>query len=201
VPQAPDRGVAIDVDSQGKPYVANDEGVIYRADAEGNNWSIVADTGGASDISISPFDKLWKVSRRNSNVYSYASPSWTKESTSDDPATTGANEGEGNNAKRISVSSTVAWTVNSSNKIWKYSKGIWSEVPGTAKDISVGAESSVFIITSVVDGWKGSSIHALTRIQGADSWQNLSVDPVAPTNLVRVTADKYGQPWVIDVHG
>ena len=70
VPQAPNRGVAIGVDSQGLPYVANDEGVVYRADAEGNNWSAVADTGGARDISISPLDKLWKVSRRNSHVYS-----------------------------------------------------------------------------------------------------------------------------------
>ena len=54
----------------------------------------------------------------------------------------------GETAKAISVGPDAAYIVNSANRVRKYYNGAWSDLPAEeAKDVGVGAEGSVFILT------------------------------------------------------
>ncbi len=95
-------------------------------------------------------------------------------------------------AMRVAVGSDgKPWVVNKSNLIFRHDGGInWTQIPGLATDIAVGADGSVFIIgideVSATGGnsickWTGSGWTTLTECAGT-----------------RIAVDAKGTPWVVN---
>ena len=94
-------------------------------------------------------------------------------------------------AIRVAVSPQgVPWVVNKSNLIYRYNGNTWDVMPGTATDIGIGADGSVFIIGTLdvsptggfnIQKWNGSGWDTLTECAG-----------------VRIAVDPHGIPWVVN---
>jgi hypothetical protein len=94
----------------------------------------------------------------------------------------------GGTAVRIAVDpSGNAWVVNGLQQIWKWTGSAWSQLPGTARDIGIGANGSVWIIGTTPDGYGSYSI----GVWNGSSWT--VIDGAA----VRISVDPAGNPWVI----
>lgn len=85
------------------------------------------------------------------------------------------------------------WVVNKSHLIYRYNGRLWDLMPGTANDIGIGADGSVFIIgtndVSPTGGydilkWDGSSWNALLNCAGT-----------------RIAVMPDGTPWVVNKSG
>jgi hypothetical protein len=91
-------------------------------------------------------------------------------------------------ALRIAVDpSGNAWVVNNLNQIWRWTGSAWSQLPGTATDIGVGANGSVWIIGTTPDGYGNYSI----GVWNGSSWT--VIDGAA----LRISVDPSGLPWVV----
>ncbi|HEY2580344.1 MAG TPA: tectonin domain-containing protein [Mucilaginibacter sp.] len=94
-------------------------------------------------------------------------------------------------AVRVAVSPQgVPWVVNKSNLIFRYNGNTWDQLPGTATDIGIGADGSVFAIStqpaSVSGGnsilkWNGSAWGTMLDCAG-----------------VHIAVDPHGTPWVVN---
>jgi hypothetical protein len=93
-------------------------------------------------------------------------------------------------AVKVAGNESVGWMINDQHKIFRWS-GInnqgWVEMPGSANDICVGADGSVFIIgTNVrVGGY------------GIYKWNGSSWIQYSSGAGIKVAGDAQGNPWVI----
>jgi hypothetical protein len=95
-------------------------------------------------------------------------------------------------AIRIAVSPQgIPWVVNKSNLIFRYNGTTWDQLPGTATDIGIGADGSVFAISNQfasptggnsIMKWNGSGWTTMPNCAG-----------------VHIAVDPHGIPWVVNL--
>jgi hypothetical protein len=86
------------------------------------------------------------------------------------------------------------WLVNSSNVLYKYSSGTWIQQNKTARDVGVGADGSVYIVSNELADSKGYKIYKL-NLNGT-SWQQ-----IPNGSGTEISCDKDGNPWIVDSQG
>lgn len=94
-------------------------------------------------------------------------------------------------AVRVAVSPQgVPWVITSSNQVLKYVNGAWQTMPGNASDIGIGADGSIFAISTVVYSpsggftilkWNGSAFTTMTDCSG-----------------IHIAVGPNGIPWVVN---
>ncbi|GJM12153.1 MAG: hypothetical protein DHS20C12_05560 [Pseudohongiella sp.] len=154
--------IRIDVGPDGNPWIVNDSHSIYRW--QDGVWQRMG--GNARDIGIGADGSVWVTS--GGGTYRY------------DPSVEGGWTGVRGSGVRIDVDPNgVPWVVDHTNDIHQLIAGRWVRRKGEARDISVGADGSVWIAgTSDDDGnhpvyrWTGE---AWNRVSG--SVRQISVGP------------------------
>lgn len=149
----------IDVGPDGKPWVVNKLGRIFKGDGDGG-WQVLP--GRATDIGVGTNGQVFITGAENGasggNIYTWneSAFSWTR---------------LGGEAIRVDVDANgKPWVVNKQNHIFKGDGfGGWEIMPGRATDIGVGANGKVCII-GVVDSIYGGTTYEL---QG-DNWESLN---------------------------
>lgn len=92
---------------------------------------------------------------------------------------------------RIAVSPAgVPWVVNKSHLIYRFNGTLWDVLPGTANDIGIGADGSVYIIGTTIASPTGG--FNIMKWNGVD-WVNL---PDCAGTRISVMPD--GTPWVVN---
>ena len=130
--RVPGAGVTISVQSNGAPWIVNSTGEIYR-------W--VTDhfepvEGRARDIGAEK--SIWVIDQ-DGLVYNWSHGSWLKDARAG-IATAG-------NAKRITIGPDGSpWVVNTAREIYQWTDGTFQKFPGSATDIGVGADRSVWMV-------------------------------------------------------
>jgi hypothetical protein len=100
-------------------------------------------------------------------------------------------------AQRVAIGKKAPWIVKKDNTVHKYENDRWvQDAVISAKDIGIGAEGSVYAITSVSTTRKG---YALKYLHPNGTWMDLR-DPQFATPLypALVNVDIYGKCWFID---
>jgi hypothetical protein len=98
-------------------------------------------------------------------------------------------------AIRIAVSPQgVPWVVNKSHLIFRYNgTTIWDQMPGTATDIGIGADGSVFAIgTQDVSPTGGYNIM---------KWNGTGWTTMSDCAGIHIAVDPHGTPWVVNRSG
>ena len=173
-------GERIMVDRSGNPWVINSDGEIYQR--RNNVWSLMP--GSASDISAGADGSIWIIGsdRDNRNyggngVYQLRGRNWTQVENID--------------ANRIAVDrSGNVWAINPDGAIYQKRRNSWNKMPGEAREITAGADGSVWIIgmDRQAEGygiykWNGSD---WSKSDGAGR---------------KIAVDRSGKPWVINDSG
>jgi hypothetical protein len=84
------------------------------------------------------------------------------------------------------------WMINAKGEIFRRVKDTWQHLPGSAKDIGVGADGSVWIIGTNPSGNKDNfGVHKWT---GKD-WAGVE------GGGVQISVDKSGSPWMVNAMG
>lgn len=95
-------------------------------------------------------------------------------------------------AIRIAVSPQgVPWVVTKTHTILKYNGSSWDQVPGTANDIGIGGDGSVFIIGTQFATATGGNV--IMKLNGT-TW-TLMPDCAG----VHIAVDPQGTPWVVNL--
>ena len=166
----PGLGVRIDVDPQGDAWVVNQAGNIFRWN--GRDWGAIA--GAATDIGIGAGGRIWAIGR-TAATGGYNILRWTGTSWQNMPGA----------AVRIDADPAGnAWVVNSAGNVFLWNSIGWTELPGRGRDISVGADGSVWLL-----GWNNvGGGYPVFRWNGRD-WT-----PVEG-GLVNISAGPKGVVW------
>ncbi|MDO3626792.1 tectonin domain-containing protein [Mucilaginibacter sp. BT774] len=94
-------------------------------------------------------------------------------------------------AVRVAVSPQgVPWVVNKSNLIFRYNGTTWDQMPGTATDIGIGKDGSVFII--------GTQFASVTGGNIIQKWNGSGWDTMPDCAGVHIAVDPTGTPWVVN---
>lgn len=168
--------VAISVDSNGQPWVVNQQGDIFYRDS---SWHKLP--GSARDIGVGGRDNsVWVIgSERTSGgyqIFHWNGAGWDKV------------DGGG---VRIAVDNHgKPWVVNDRGEIFRMAGHHWEKMPGAATDIAIGGDDSVWVIGT--DGRQhGYGIHHWVY----NSWQRVDGD------AVRIAVAQSGKPWVVNGEG
>lgn len=146
-----------------------------------DNWELLPGTGTdisvGADGSVFAIDTTIVTTSTGYRVVKWNGTAWTVVS--------------GGAGVRIAVDpSGMPWVVTKSNLIYKYNGSTWTLLPGTATDIGIGANGSVFAIDTTtasptggfrVVKWNGTGWTVMTGAAG-----------------VRVAVDSTGAPWVVN---
>lgn len=105
----------------------------------------------------------------------------------------------GGGAVRVAASIARPWVVNSVGNIYRRNSGVWEQVPGCATDIAAGGledgtqrPEEVWVTgCGTVSG--GFSIHKWN----GSGW----VTATGGIGAVRIAADQFGKPWIVDSSG
>jgi hypothetical protein len=185
----PGEGVAIEVDSKGLPWFVNKFGDIFQQ-AAGGTWSKVSDE--ATHMALTATDELYKVAKATARIEKWSDSAWVRKGTGARSIALGHNESwttQPDNAQK--------WTVQTDYSI-QYGDAAgstWTALAGTAKDIAVGSEESIFIISKVEQPYLGSTILKL-------DYQNLWATLLnTPTNPVKIEVDDLGSVWFNNLAG
>jgi hypothetical protein len=131
--------------------------------------------GEASAIAIGANGEVWAVSGSLREPGGYAVYHWNGERFARVP---------GAAAVRIAVDPFGnPWVVDSFNNLVHWSGGAWQKVRGSAKDVGIGADGSVWTV-----GIEG----------GLYQYRAGNLEKRFPGNFVRVAVDSSGEPWPID---
>jgi hypothetical protein len=143
--------IAIDVGPQG-PWVVNGQHNIF----QWNGTAFTGVSGGAIDVGVGANGDVWVVGTNAANqggnqIFKYNFAHSTPES---HIGWQGSSLSQG--AKRIDVAPDgSAWIVDSAGNIfhstqntsnWNPNTNAWSQVPGSASDVAVGADGSVYVV-------------------------------------------------------
>lgn len=94
-------------------------------------------------------------------------------------------------AIRVAVSPQgIPWVVTKSNLIFKYNGTSWDQMPGTATDIGIGADGSVFII--------GTEFATITGGNIIEKWNGSGWTKMADCAGIHIAVDPTGTPWVVN---
>jgi hypothetical protein len=169
--------VYIAVSPTGSPWVVNTDGSIY--ERVGSSWQLLP--GLANDIGIGADGSAWIIGD-DAMAGGYSVRRWNGS----------AWVAVGGAGVRIAVGKTgLPWIINASGEIWqRLANGTWQLMPGSAHDIGVGADGSVWITgTSPSCGGYGVSRWNGT---GWDQYDGLGFQiAVGPTGL----------PWLVNSPG
>src|SRR5262249_41581497 len=128
----PGSAVTISVQSNGSPWVVNGAGQIYHWATD--HFELLP--GLARDIGAEK--SVWLIDQ-DGLVYNWNHGDWVNNG--------GGGFTTAGNAKRITIGPDGApWVVNSAREIYHWTAGTFQKFPGTATDIGVGADGSVWII-------------------------------------------------------
>jgi hypothetical protein len=172
-------GIRITVDASGNPWVVNKSNLIYKYN--GSTWTQMPGTG--TDIGISS---------TNGSVYAinttlvtstggYQVVKWNT-------TTSGWDVVPGGAGVRIAVDgSGMPWVVNKSNLIFKYNGNTWTQLPGTATDIGIGADGTAYIV--------GTTLVSQTGGYRISKWNGSGWTDTASGAGVNIAVDWMGHPW------
>jgi hypothetical protein len=169
--------IRIDVDPQGNPWIVNDNGSIYKR--VGNSLEQLFGIGTAKDIGIGANGSVWIIGTNTvSGGYGIYRWDWDGENW----------EGIDHGAVRIDVDPQGnPWIVKDNGNIYKRVGNKWEQLFGTAKDIGIGANGSVWIIgTNPVSG--GYGIYRWDR----ENWKGID------GGAEQISVDRNGIPWVVN---
>lgn len=92
-------------------------------------------------------------------------------------------------AVRVAVSPQgVPWVITSSNQVLKYVSGAWQTIAGTASDIGIGADGSVFAISTTVYSPSGG----FTILK----WNGTTFVTMTDCSGIHIAVSPNGIPWV-----
>lgn len=171
-------GVRIAIEANGCPWVINAAGKIFRRIDD--EWQRLPGT--ARDINISANGSIWIVGNekrpQGGRLYQWNGEDWEQQV-----------EGE---AYKISLDPQgIPWIINASGKIYRLVDEVWERIPGTAKDIDIGADGSVWIVGTDEDKNDNYSIYY---------WENeawVEIDGKAR----KIAVEANGAPWVVNAKG
>lgn len=186
--------VSIAVSPRGVPWVVNSNGNIFRRNSRGTGWETLS--GRAREIDIGADGSVYIIgaalsaSGGGNEIWKWNGTGWTR-----------LNGG----AVKIAVSpSGKPWIIDNAGNIFQrnYSDTGWNRlpvfdtgidfVPGRAKEIDIGADGSVFIISTlpVAGGYKCYKWNG--NVWSTTAWY--------PTNggAIKITVAPRGIPWMIN---
>lgn len=178
--------VRIAVDPQGRPWVVNAGGNIFRRNLNNNSWDLLP--GSASDIGIGDDGSAWIIGTNayppgGNGIFRWSGSEWRE---------------VGGAAVHVAVDPQGrAWVVNSGGAIFRFnfeSSG-WDHIPGGAINIGKGGPSgSIFIVG--LDGKIKSYNEASTDWHEDYPWFVLNA-----TQPWGIVVDHLGRPWVFMTAG
>ena len=93
---------------------------------------------------------------------------------------------------RIAVSPQgVPWVINEANQILKYSAGNWTQITGSASDIGIGADGSVFAV--------GTQLSTVTGGYVIMKWDGAQWSIMPQCAGIHIAVDPHGIPWVTNL--
>jgi Tectonin domain len=173
-------GVRIDVDPSGNPWMINSKDEIFRR--VNDTWERVP--GSAQDVGVGADGSVWIIGTNPSATPDdFGAHKWTGKDW----------QGVEGGGVRIDVDpSGNPWMVNSKGEIFRRVNDTWQRVPGSAKDVGVGADGSVWIIgTNPSEPADNFGVHRWT---GKD-WFGVE------GGGVQISVDKSGLPWMVNAAG
>ena len=96
-------------------------------------------------------------------------------------------------ALRVAVSPQgIPWVVSKTNLIFRYNSSTkaWDQMPGTATDVGIGADGSVFII--------GTEFATVTGGNIIEKWNGSGWDKMPDCAGIHIAVDPHGTPWVVN---
>ena len=185
-------GTRIDVDGDGRAWVVDAHGNIYRAKGTGPSDNFSRVNGSAKDVGAGG-GKVWVIGNTPVNSRGYHVYLLTDDPNGRDPWTKmGRITGT-----RIAVDGDgTAWVVNSQGIIYHWTvtgrNADFSQVPGAAKDVGAGG-GRVWVIGNTPDNNFGFDLYLFAPSLGDTTpWALL---PGAGTDI---TVDDSGNPWVVN---
>lgn len=163
-------GVRIDVDPHGIPWVLNNKHQIHRL-VDGIWEQLHGDT---RDIGIGADGSVWVTA--GGGTYKWNGLGWDR---------------FGGSGVRIDVDPNgLPWIIDHTDDIYQLVGGRWIERPGSARDIGIGADGSVWIIGQRSDSG-GHGIYRWTN----ESWYRVD----GSSRQISVGPD--GLPWTVSSRG
>ena len=176
--QVQGQGVRIAVDPQGNPWVVDRQARIFRM----VNGRFVQLSGNATDIGIGADGSAFVVGTAPCNeygcgIYKFDGSNWQAIAGRDARGVRIAVDPHGN-----------PWVVNRIGGIFRMINGNFVQVPGTATDVGVGSDGSVFTVGSRPLSEFGNGLYKFS--------DNGFVE--IPGFAVGVSVDPRGNPWIVD---
>lgn len=183
-------GHIISADAGGVPWVINSSGDIWKKNDGTLNSSFTQKSGKATDIDIGADGSVWILGNtlipgtNDYPIYKWNGSSWSQ-------ATSGG-------GVKIAVDPNgVPWVMNNSGDIWKKNDNTlgsaFTQKPGKAVDIDIGADGSV---------WKlGNTVIPGTSDFAVYKWNGSSWDQTSSGGGVTITVAPNGVPWIINSAG
>ena len=173
-------GIAIRVaiEPNGCPWVINASGKIFRRIDD--EWQRLP--GSARYIDIAANGAVWIIGTEDKaqggRLYQWNGEDWEPQA-----------EGE---AQKISLDSQGnPWIINASGKIYRLVDEAWERISGTARDIGIGADDSVWIVGTDEDKNDNCGIY----YRKEDAW--IEIDGKAR----KISVEANGAPWVVNAKG
>ena len=166
------RAERIAVDPKGTPWIVNSSHAIYRYD--GANWDLMP--GAASDIAIGANGTVWAIDPIGA-ILLWSGRAWIN--------VPGA-------GTRIAVDPAgKPWVVNKDGWIFRFNpaaRGDWDRIAGTASDIAIGGDGTVWVIGDVTG--RNAINGGLWRFNNG-TWEPFRMSGIG------VAAGVGGSPWVV----
>lgn len=176
--QVPGGAVRIAVDTNGIPYVVNNQGLVFTR--SGDSWWQYPANVRARDIAVSEDGSVDIVSTAprpgGYAVYHYIPPeiaSWSE---------------IGGGGVRIGAG-RAPWLVNDAGRVFTIDSRGWYALPGTARDVAASGKTAWIIGTTPVPG--GYTIH---RFDGVGFGQ-------VAGGATGITVGPNGMPWIVNSFG
>ena len=174
-------GIAIDVSPGGTPWVINRQGGIYYKNLSNNQWTKVP--GQARGIGIGGDRSVWVLGwKLNSDKAGYPVYRWN-----------GSNW-DFKNGYGVAIDVApggTPWIINKRGEISYLNNNQWTKVPGKARDIGIGGDSSVWIV-----GWERKNKSGFAVYQ----WNRKSWD-FRNGHGVGIDVAPGGTPWIFNQRG
>jgi hypothetical protein len=169
--------VRLSVDSLGDPWVVNKSHLIYQYN--GSAFHVLPGT--ATDIGVGGHNTVFITDTTTSTdgfrVSKWNGTSWVVQS--------------GISGVRVAVDPTGApWVVTKSNLIYKNIAGTWTLMPGTATDIGIGANGTIYIVST--------TFSSLTGGDQISKWNGTGWTATVSGAGVNISVDPQGHPWTVN---
>ena len=175
--RVPGEGVAITVDQEGHPWLAQASGAIVRHTDDG--WERLP--GAATDLSVGANGAAWAIGTGEvpggHEILRWTGQNW---------------EVVSGGAVRIAVSPTGdPWVINDRDQIFRRMGGRWYRVRGGAIDIAFGADGNCWINGNDGGGQGGNGVY---------HWNGRDWDRTDGAGM-RIAVQNNGMPWMINIRG